>query len=64
MKRLNRIKNKECCEFLIKSFAIKNNGFEWLVSSNIKGCSLIKYFPIKFLDSKLGFSIAVRTIKM
>ncbi|MBB6213378.1 hypothetical protein HNP67_000958 [Borreliella californiensis] len=36
MKRLNKIKRKEYYKFLIKTFAIKNNGFEWLGFNNIK----------------------------
>ncbi|AEW69267.1 Hypothetical protein KK9_1061 (plasmid) [Borreliella garinii BgVir] len=39
MKRPNKIKRKECCKFLIKAFAIKNNRFRWLKLSNIKDCS-------------------------
>ncbi|AEL19570.1 conserved hypothetical protein (plasmid) [Borreliella bissettiae DN127] len=36
MKRLNKIKRKEYCKFLIKTFAIKHNAFEWLGSNILK----------------------------
>ncbi|ACL35185.1 hypothetical protein [Borreliella garinii] len=50
MKRPNKIKRKEYCKFLIKAFAIKNNGFRWLKLNNIK----IVLKPNIFL---LGFEI-------
>ncbi|WP_301394623.1 hypothetical protein [Borreliella lusitaniae] len=48
MKRLNKIKSKECYKFLIKVFAIKNNLFEWLSFSSIKDFFKLNIFLLSF----------------
>ncbi|SCW38408.1 hypothetical protein SAMN02983004_00868 [Borreliella japonica] len=64
MIRLNKIKRKEYCKFLIKAFAIKTMCLSGLVLVILKIILKTKYFLIKLLDSKLRFIIDVQSIKM
>ncbi|MGF7102005.1 hypothetical protein HNP70_001025 [Borreliella kurtenbachii] len=48
MKRLNKIKRKEYCKLLIKTFAIKNNGFEWLGYNILKILKTPNVFLLSF----------------